>query len=107
MYCQQVADALNDAGLSMEQVLQNFTMELEWTKGTVKEIIWRTAQERLVGKQSTTELNKQQEIDRVYEAINRFLAKLGIDSIPFPNYEPGYYDTAPLNSDPKPYGENR
>jgi hypothetical protein len=47
LYCTQVADALNGAGLSMEQVLSNFTMELEWTKESVKEILWRTAQKRL------------------------------------------------------------
>ena len=100
LYCELVAAALNDAGLSMEQVLQNFTMEVEWTKDSVKEIIWRTAQRRFLGKTSTTELNKHDDITRVYEIVNRFLAKLGIESIPFPSHEPGYWDTAPLKAEP-------
>lgn len=96
LYCQQVADALNGAGLDIEQVLKNFTMELEWTKDSVKEILWRTAQKRLLQKHSTTELSKQQEIDKVYEAVNRFLAKMGVDSVPWPSHELGYWDKAPL-----------
>ena len=96
LYCRQVADALNGAGLDIEQVLKNTTMEIEWTKDSVKEILWRTAQKRALGKQSTTELNKQEDITRVYEIINRFLAKLGIESIPFPSHEIGHWDSAPL-----------
>jgi len=84
LYCELVAQALNEAGLTIEQVLQAFTMELEWSKESVKEILWRTAQKRLLGKASTKDLRKQQEIDKVYEAVNRFLAKLEVNSIPFP-----------------------
>lgn len=96
LYCQQVADALNDAGLDIEQVLKNFTMELSWSKDSVKEILWRTAQQRLLGKHSTTELNKHEDITKVYEAMNRFLAKLGVESIPFPSFDPGFHDSAPM-----------
>lgn len=74
-------------------------MELEWTKDTVKEILWRTAQKRLLGKHSTRGLNKQEDITKVYEAMNRFLAKLGVESIPFPSEVPGFHDTAPLKTD--------
>ena len=84
-YCELVATALNDAGLNIEEVLQHFTMELDWDKNTVKDIIWRTAQKRMLRKISTTELNKHEDITRVWEACNRFLAKLGVESIPFPH----------------------
>ncbi|KAB2883455.1 MAG: hypothetical protein F9K38_05840 [Pseudorhodoplanes sp.] len=98
LYCQHIADALNDAGLNIEQVLKNFTLELDWNKDSVKEILWRTAQKRLTGKHSTTELSKHEDITKVYEALNRFLAKLGVEHIPFPSHEPGYYEKAPLRS---------
>jgi hypothetical protein len=97
LYFEHVAAALNDAGLNIEQVLKNFSMELDWTKESVKEILWRTAQKRLLGKQSTTELSKQEDITSVYEVVNRFLAKVGIH-VPFPTMPPGYRDTAPLKS---------
>ena len=98
LYFTMVAQALNDAGYSIEQVLSNFTMELDWSPDSVKSILWRTAQKRLLGKHSTTELSKQEEIDKVYEGMNRFLAKLGIEHIPFPSKAPGYADTAPLKN---------
>ena len=85
LYLTQVATALNDAGLTIEEVLKNFTIELNWTPETAKEILWRTAQKRLLQKQSTTELNKTEDITLVWEAVNRFLAKLGVESIPFPH----------------------
>jgi|SRR3990167_10405649 len=85
LYLRQVAEALNLAGYSVDTVLKNFTLELIWTPELCKEILWRTAQKRMYGKQSTTELDKSQEIDAIYDVINRFLGeKLKIESIPFP-----------------------
>lgn len=85
LYFRLVAEALNESGLTIEQVLKNFTMELDWNAGSVKEILWKTAQKRMFGKESTTELDKVNEITAVYEAMNRFLAKLGVEHIPFPS----------------------
>lgn len=86
LYFTHVAEALNAAGLTIEEVLQKFTLELEWTPESVKEIIWRTAQKRMFNKTSTTQLSKKVEIDRVWEACNRFLGeRLKIESIPFPS----------------------
>lgn len=99
LYCQHVAEALNAAGLDIEQVLKNTTMQIEWTKDSVKEILWRTAQQRITGKYSTTELTKHEEVTKIYETINRFLAKLKVESVPFPSKEPGYQDTAPLKNE--------
>ena len=105
LYFTQVAKELNDAGLDIRQTLQNFTMELDWTPENVKEILWRTARKRLLNKHSTTELNKQDDITRVYEAVNRFLAQLGVH-VPFPSYDPGYRDAAPMHGDPDPLRAN-
>ena len=95
VYLRQVARALNDAGYSIQEVLKNFTMELEWSETSVKEILWRTAQRKMFGKESTTQLSKQKEIEMVWEAMNRFLGeKLHIESIPFPSLsEIEYTDT--------------
>lgn len=86
LYAQLCATALNDAGLDIETVLKNYTMELEWDKNSFMDIAWRTAQKRLLGKESTRDLNKQEDVTRVYEACNRFLAQLGIH-VPFPARE--------------------
>lgn len=87
LYLRQVSEALNDAGLTIQEVLK-FTFELEWTEEAVKEILWRTAQKKMFGKESTTQLSKQKEIDMIYETMNRFLGeKLHIESISFPSQE--------------------
>ena len=88
LYLRRISDALNGAGFSVEQVLSSFTMELSWTPELTKEILWRTAQKRMLGKESTTALLKQGEIDQIVEVITRFLGeRLKIEYIPFPSLE--------------------
>lgn len=86
-YCELVAKSLNDAGLTIEEVLQHFTMEIQWTKESVKEILWKTAQRRMFNKESTKDLDRAKEITEIWEVMNRFLAKLKVESIPFPSLE--------------------
>src|SRR3990167_950403 len=47
-YFELVAEALNDAGLTIEKVVKNFTLEHEWSGSSVKEILWRTAQKAIL-----------------------------------------------------------
>lgn len=87
LYFEMVSDRLNDSGLNIEKVIKGFTMEHDWTPSLVKELLWREAQRFVTKKESTTELNKQEEIDKIWEIMNRFLAKLKVESIPFPCIE--------------------
>lgn len=84
LYFQLLADELNGAGLSIQHVLAKYRVELDWDGGSVKENLWRPIQKALLGKLSTTELSKQQDIDRVYEHINRFVSQMGVH-VSFPN----------------------
>jgi hypothetical protein len=94
LYFKQVSDALVENNYSVQDVLKNFTMEVEWTPTAVKEILWKFAQKRMFGKASTTELNKKDEITKVWEVMNRFLGeKLHIESIPFPSLNLDETDT--------------
>lgn len=87
LFCKQVAETLNESGLTIEKVVQNFKFEHEWTTSSVKELLWREAQRHALGKESTKELSKIKEIEQVWELVNRFLAKLKVESIPFPSIE--------------------
>lgn len=59
-------------------------MDLDWDKESVKDLLWRPAQKALLKKSSTTELNKLQDIDKVWEHLNRYLGvNFGIH-VPFP-----------------------
>jgi hypothetical protein len=85
LYFQLLAERLNEAGLDMRVVLKP-TVEIPWTKESVKDHLWRPVQEIYLRKDSTTELTTE-EINKVYEVLNRFLGeKLGI-SEPFPSIE--------------------
>lgn len=87
-YLELVSEELNEAGLTVQAVLAP-GIELDWTPELVKEILWRRTQQMLLGKRSTTELNKQQEIDMIYDTINRLLSERFSDLpyIPFPSLE--------------------
>jgi hypothetical protein len=80
-----LADSLNDAGLTVQMILQK-KMELNWTPSMVKEILWRSAQKALFNKESTADLDKVSEIDQIYEHLVRHLGeKFSLEVPPFPN----------------------
>lgn len=82
-YFELVAEAMNDAGYSVQAVLQK-KMEIEWNPRLIKEILWRPAQQVILGVKSTTELDKQGDIDKVYDHLNRHLSEKFFVHIPFP-----------------------
>ena len=80
-YYDWVATALSDAGLDIKHVIK---ADVPWTMDSVKNLMWRPIQKALLGKESTTSLKKN-EIDTVYEVMNRLLGeKYGIH-VDFPS----------------------
>jgi hypothetical protein len=79
---EHIADELNGAGLDMRKALKP-SVEIPWTKDTVKEYLWRPIQEEMLMKRSTTELTTQ-EIDQVNDTLNRYLAEKGLH-VAFPS----------------------
>lgn len=85
LWFQLVADELNGAGLDMKKVLKP-SVDIEWNKYTIKEYLWRPVQYAQLHKKSTTRLNKN-DLDKVYETLNRFLGeKFGVH-VEFPSIE--------------------
>lgn len=83
LYFMWLATELNLAGYTVQLVLKE-KMDLDFTPEMVKELLWRPAQKAILKKKSTTELKKLEDIDLVYEHLNRHLGeKFGIH-IPFP-----------------------
>ena len=84
LYCEHLAKELNDGGYTVQLVLKE-KIDLNWDKEKVKELLWRPAQEALTGKHSTTQLDKVEDIDNIYEHLNRHIGeKFGIH-VPFPH----------------------
>ena len=83
---QMIADSLNLSGLDMRTVLKP-EVNIDWTKDSVKEYIFRPVMKLAVGKESTTELEKTSgEIEKVWDTVMRFLGeKHGVEFIPFPS----------------------
>jgi len=59
-------------------------VEITPTMSNVKEIIWKEIQKVVLGKASTTELSKQEDIDAVYDVMNKWLGQEFGLHIPFP-----------------------
>ncbi len=79
-----VSEEMTNAGLTVPLILKYFP-ELQVTPSFVKRI-WQEIQKGVLGKSQTRSLDKQGEIDKVYEEFNLFLAeKLLIENIPFPH----------------------
>jgi len=82
LYCEQLAEALNDGGYDFMQVM-NTDAELPWSKPSVKEFLWRPVQIAITGKSSTTRPTRE-EYPQIYEALNRHIAtKWGV-GVPWP-----------------------
>ena len=80
-----LSETLNLAGLEMKLVLKGDT-QIWWTVESVKEYLWRPLQKVMFQKESTTELEKQIEIDKIHEQLMHILGeKHGVEYIPFPS----------------------
>ena len=84
LYFQLLADELNCAGLPIKNVIGKYNIDLEWDTQSVKDLILRPIQKALLHKSSTTELSKQEDIDKVYDHINRFIGESFGIHVPFP-----------------------
>jgi len=85
LYFAHVAQELNLAGLPVKATLAHYKVDIDWDERSVKELIWRPIQQALLGIKSTTELKKTQDIERIYDHINRFLSENFGLHVPFPN----------------------
>jgi len=85
LFFQLLSDELNASGLDMKEVLKK-DIEISWTLENIKEYLWRPIQIALLKKKSTTKLTTD-EIDKVYNTLNKHLGeKFGLH-IPFPSEE--------------------
>lgn len=80
-YCEDVANALNDAGITFTMFFKP-GYEVPWSKYIVKENVWKPVLEAMFDVESTTQMEKS-DVDKVYEVVNRKLSEYGVH-VPFP-----------------------
>lgn len=83
-YFELLADELNGAGYSVQLFLKQ-AIDLDWSKNSVKELIWRPVQKAMIKKGSTTDLDKVSDIDLIYEHLNRHLGQEFGLHVPWPH----------------------
>ena len=83
LFCQWLADTLNDAGLDMRKTLRE-DVEVPWTQNTVKEHLWRPIQEAITDKHSTTDISTVDPTE-IHAVLSRHLGeRLGVMCPPWP-----------------------
>jgi len=83
--CKLIAEKLNDAGKDMKVVLKQ-EVQIPWSTESVKEYIFRPIMKALFQYESTKELKKTGEIEKVHDVVMRELGeKYGIEYHEFPN----------------------
>lgn len=83
---EMVAETFNETGLTLAQILERAKLDIPATKENVKLNVWKPIQEAMFDKKSTTELTTQ-DIDKVYDVINKTFGEIGIEIPPFPSIE--------------------
>lgn len=84
LWFRQVAEACRDAGLDAK-VLFSKTLDIEVTEDHIKSL-WHTTQDAYFKTNSTAELDKQGQIDKIYDTLVRFFAERHeLELPPFPS----------------------
>jgi hypothetical protein len=85
----QLAEEMTKKGIDMKQVLKE-GFDFPATPYNIKEFMWKPTQKLLFGKKSTTQLDKTEEINKVYDVMNKLLIERTQGEIsmpPFPSLD--------------------
>lgn len=90
LWFRQISEVCRDNGITLPMIMKAAKngIELEATPAIIKEI-WRFAQRKMFAKESTKDLNKNAEIDRLIDVMTLFFSKpeFGMEIPPFPSQE--------------------
>lgn len=76
VYCRQVAQCLNDMGITCNQFFKE-GYEMKFSEDIIKNDVWKAVQLAMTGKESTKDLDKK-EVSEVYEVVNKKLSEHGV-----------------------------
>lgn len=83
LFFTQVSEQLNDIGIPfVYRGLKGMEFEMQWNAELFKTFTWKPLQKAMFGIDSTTKLKRNQ-IDPIFETINKFFAERGIE-VTFP-----------------------
>jgi len=81
----QLAEKLNESGFDMKKFIR---VDIPWSGESVKQYLWKPLQRVVLGNTSTRNL-KREDIDKVFDPLNKVIAERTDDNIhvPFPSKE--------------------
>ena len=85
LYFTLLSVALNDSGFDMKKTIAR-DIDIMWTPYNVKEYLWKPLQKEMVGEKSTAKLKKD-ELDKVYDVLNKVIGERTGEFVPFPSLE--------------------
>jgi hypothetical protein len=86
-YFEQVAEKLNSMGLDMRVVLKP-SVDIPWSKDTVKEFLWKPIQRLQLSKSRTRDLAKDGDIDKHTIPLIDFLVRSFLYTFLSPQWKP-------------------
>jgi hypothetical protein len=95
LYCTNLANALNDAGLDMKKTLKP-EIEIPWTCQSVKDHLYKPILKSLTGKDSTIDMDTK-DPSIVYEILNRFMGEKHGITVQWPDKESQSYEAMGIN----------
>ena len=85
LYFTLLSVAMNDAGFDMKKTIAR-DIDIMWTPYNVKEYLWKPLQKEMTGEKSTAKLKKD-EIDKIYDVLNKVIGERTGEFVPFPSLE--------------------
>jgi len=70
-----------------DRLMDDLRGKVPWTMVLVKEILWKPLQAKILGKESTTELSKDEDITKMYLSFDAIISDRTGVSVAFPSVE--------------------
>ena len=98
LYLELVAETLDREGRTMQDVVKAIKRaEIRPTKMALKEVVWKPLFKIISGKDSTTQ-HDPKDLDRTFEAMNKWLGEQFEIHVPFPTQEIKDYESYVKNT---------
>lgn len=85
LYFRLLAEELNNSGYDMKKTIRS-DIDISWTPESVKQYLWLPIMKTMTGKTSTAKMDTNN-IDRIYDVLNKTIAERTGVSILFPSID--------------------
>lgn len=80
-----LAEELNEKGLDLRTTIRD-EIDIPWTKNSVHDYLWLPIQKSMFGTKSTTKLDKTEQINAIWDTLNRALTERFNGEVVCPNW---------------------